>query len=369
MPAQGPAAGAGRGAEPDPDDHRRGEGGRPGAARADGQAQRLRGACPRRHRLRRRPRLRGLARTTTSRRSTPPARTPRSGALQGILAYTEDPIVSTDIIERPHSSIFDTGSDDVIDGTLLKAWPGTTTSGATRTAAWSWPPRCSSRRPWGLERRRAARGHVREGERPRRRGRGHARSCSAPTSTCPSTRRDHRRRADPRRAADDRAAARAGRQSCSSRTWAAPRGPDPALSMAPVAARLESCSAPVGAGAGGRRRRGRRRGGARSAGEVLMLENSRFERARPQRPRLAERLRRSRTSSSTTPSAPPTARTPEPGVAHSYPAYAACCSSARSASSPPSRRSERPLSWSWAAPRSPTRSALLGVRRAGPTGS
>jgi glyceraldehyde 3-phosphate dehydrogenase len=43
------------------------------------------------------------------------------GALQGILAYTEDPIVSTDIVQDPHSSIFDAGQTMVIDGTLLKA--------------------------------------------------------------------------------------------------------------------------------------------------------------------------------------------------------------------------------------------------------
>ena len=31
------------------------------------------------------------------------------GPLKGILAYTEDPIVSTDIVGDPHSSIFDAG--------------------------------------------------------------------------------------------------------------------------------------------------------------------------------------------------------------------------------------------------------------------
>jgi glyceraldehyde 3-phosphate dehydrogenase len=31
------------------------------------------------------------------------------GALKGILQYTEDPIVSTDIVGNPHSSIFDAG--------------------------------------------------------------------------------------------------------------------------------------------------------------------------------------------------------------------------------------------------------------------
>ncbi len=43
------------------------------------------------------------------------------GPLEGILAYTEDPIVSTDIIGDPHSSIFDALQTMVIDGTMVKA--------------------------------------------------------------------------------------------------------------------------------------------------------------------------------------------------------------------------------------------------------
>jgi len=43
------------------------------------------------------------------------------GPLQGILLYTEDPIVSTDVVGDPHSSIFDAGQTMVIDGTLVKA--------------------------------------------------------------------------------------------------------------------------------------------------------------------------------------------------------------------------------------------------------
>jgi len=38
------------------------------------------------------------------------------GPLQGILAYTEDPIVSTDIVGDPHSSIFDAGQTMTIGG-------------------------------------------------------------------------------------------------------------------------------------------------------------------------------------------------------------------------------------------------------------
>jgi glyceraldehyde 3-phosphate dehydrogenase len=38
------------------------------------------------------------------------------GPMKGILEYTEDPIVSTDIIGNPHSSIFDAGATMVLDG-------------------------------------------------------------------------------------------------------------------------------------------------------------------------------------------------------------------------------------------------------------
>jgi glyceraldehyde 3-phosphate dehydrogenase len=46
------------------------------------------------------------------------------GDLEGILAYTEDPIVSSDIVESPYSSIFDSGLTMVAGGTLVKvlAW-------------------------------------------------------------------------------------------------------------------------------------------------------------------------------------------------------------------------------------------------------
>jgi len=42
------------------------------------------------------------------------------GPLKGILAYTEDEIVSADIVTDPHSSIFDAGLVKVIDGNLVK---------------------------------------------------------------------------------------------------------------------------------------------------------------------------------------------------------------------------------------------------------
>ena len=44
------------------------------------------------------------------------------GPLQGILSYTEDPIVSTDVVGDPHSSIFDAGQTMAIgDGKMIKA--------------------------------------------------------------------------------------------------------------------------------------------------------------------------------------------------------------------------------------------------------
>src|SRR5215213_7310789 len=44
-----------------------------------------------------------------------------SDGLSGILQYTEDPIVSSDIVSNPHSSIFDSLLTSVIDGTMVKA--------------------------------------------------------------------------------------------------------------------------------------------------------------------------------------------------------------------------------------------------------
>jgi glyceraldehyde 3-phosphate dehydrogenase len=51
-------------------------------------------------------------------------RSAADGGLQGILRYTEEPLVSSDIIADPHSSILDGELTQVIDGTLVKlvAW-------------------------------------------------------------------------------------------------------------------------------------------------------------------------------------------------------------------------------------------------------
>jgi len=46
------------------------------------------------------------------------------GELEGILAYSEEPLVSSDIVRSPYSSIFDAGLTSVVDGTQVKvvAW-------------------------------------------------------------------------------------------------------------------------------------------------------------------------------------------------------------------------------------------------------
>jgi glyceraldehyde 3-phosphate dehydrogenase len=43
-----------------------------------------------------------------------------AGPFSGILKYTEDPIVSTDIVTDPHSSVFDAEQTKVVDGTFVK---------------------------------------------------------------------------------------------------------------------------------------------------------------------------------------------------------------------------------------------------------
>jgi glyceraldehyde 3-phosphate dehydrogenase len=47
-----------------------------------------------------------------------------TGAFEGILRYSDDPIVSSDIVKSPHSSIFDAPLTQVLDGNFVKviAW-------------------------------------------------------------------------------------------------------------------------------------------------------------------------------------------------------------------------------------------------------
>ncbi|HEX8958269.1 MAG TPA: type I glyceraldehyde-3-phosphate dehydrogenase [Solirubrobacterales bacterium] len=63
-----------------------------------------------------------LSRTATPEEVNAAATAAAEGPLQGILSYTEDPIVSTDIVSDPHSSIFDAGQTMAIgDGSMVKA--------------------------------------------------------------------------------------------------------------------------------------------------------------------------------------------------------------------------------------------------------
>jgi len=61
-------------------------------------------------------------------------KTAAEGPLEGILRYTEDPIVSSDIVRSPASSIFDSQLTAVMDGTMVKvvAWYDNETGYATR---------------------------------------------------------------------------------------------------------------------------------------------------------------------------------------------------------------------------------------------
>jgi glyceraldehyde 3-phosphate dehydrogenase len=51
-------------------------------------------------------------------------KTAAEGPLEGILQYTEDPIVSSDIVKSPYSAIFDSQLTAVLEGNFVKvfAW-------------------------------------------------------------------------------------------------------------------------------------------------------------------------------------------------------------------------------------------------------
>jgi glyceraldehyde 3-phosphate dehydrogenase len=63
-------------------------------------------------------------RETTVQEVNDALRAAAEGPMKGLLAYTEDPIVSTDIIKNPASSILDSKLTAVMDGTMVKlvAW-------------------------------------------------------------------------------------------------------------------------------------------------------------------------------------------------------------------------------------------------------
>jgi glyceraldehyde 3-phosphate dehydrogenase len=65
-----------------------------------------------------------VARETSVEEINDAMRAAAQGPLEGVLEYTEDPIVSTDIVRNPHSSIFDSELTAVMEGTMVKviAW-------------------------------------------------------------------------------------------------------------------------------------------------------------------------------------------------------------------------------------------------------
>jgi glyceraldehyde 3-phosphate dehydrogenase len=71
------------------------------------------------------------------------------GPLAGILAYTEDPIVSTDIVQDPHSAIFDAEQTAVIEGNFVKVF-------AWYDNEWGYSNRCVELAARVLEREPAA---------------------------------------------------------------------------------------------------------------------------------------------------------------------------------------------------------------------
>ncbi len=64
------------------------------------------------------------AKNTTAEEVNAALKKAADGELKGILAYTEDPVVSTDMMHNPNSSIVDAGMTKVVGGNLVKvvAW-------------------------------------------------------------------------------------------------------------------------------------------------------------------------------------------------------------------------------------------------------
>jgi glyceraldehyde 3-phosphate dehydrogenase len=61
-----------------------------------------------------------LAKNTTGEEINAALKQAAEGELKGILAYTEDPVVSTDMLHNPNSSIIDASMTKVLDGNLAK---------------------------------------------------------------------------------------------------------------------------------------------------------------------------------------------------------------------------------------------------------
>jgi glyceraldehyde 3-phosphate dehydrogenase len=63
-----------------------------------------------------------VARDTSAEEINAAMKEAADGPLSGILEYTEDPIVSSDIVTDPHSSIFDAEETAVVDGRFIKVF-------------------------------------------------------------------------------------------------------------------------------------------------------------------------------------------------------------------------------------------------------
>ncbi|MDP6462123.1 MAG: type I glyceraldehyde-3-phosphate dehydrogenase, partial [Gemmatimonadota bacterium] len=61
-----------------------------------------------------------LSRETTAEEINEAMKSAAEGELRGVLEYSDEPLVSVDIIGNPHSSIFDSMCTTVIGGTLVK---------------------------------------------------------------------------------------------------------------------------------------------------------------------------------------------------------------------------------------------------------
>ena len=108
--------------DPDQDGRRRRR--RPGAARAEGQDRRVRDSRADHQCLAGRSELHGGAQDHGGGDSLRWSRRPPGGALKGVLAYNDAPLVSVDFNHDPASSTYDATLTKVIEGTLVKvcAW-------------------------------------------------------------------------------------------------------------------------------------------------------------------------------------------------------------------------------------------------------